>query len=92
MKTIPISPEAKEILELLQQARRENIIVQSPDGSEFILAEIDTFDREIEVTRQNKALMALLDERGKQDQTISLAEAKFLLGIEEPDKNDPETT
>ena len=72
MKTITISQEAKEILELLNQARQENIIVQSPDGSEFILAEIDTFDREIELTRQNKSLMTLLERRAKQNRTIPL--------------------
>ena len=79
MKTIAISQDAKEILELLNQARQENLIVQSPDGSEFILAEIDFFDHEIELTRQNKALMTLLEQRAKQDRTISLEEAKSLL-------------
>ncbi len=92
MKTIAISQDAKEILELLNQARQENLIVQSPDGSEFILAEIDFFDHEIELTRQNKALMTLLEQRAKQDRTISLEEAKSLLGINEPDESGSDTT
>ncbi len=92
MKTIAISQDAKEILELLNQARQENLIVQSPDGSEFILAEIDFFDHEIELTRQNKALMTLLEQRAKQDRTISLEEAKSLLGIDEPDESGSDTT
>ena len=91
MKTIAISQDAKEILELLNQARQENLIVQSPDGSEFILAEIDFFDHEIELTRQNKALMTLLEQRAKQDRTISLEEAKSLLGIDEPDESGSDT-
>ena len=34
------------------------------DGCEFILAEIDDFDREIELSRQNEQLGRLLDSRG----------------------------
>jgi hypothetical protein len=81
MKTIKVSKRARGINALLKQARRENIIVRSPDGSEFILAEIDDFDREIELTRQNKQLMKLLDERARQTQTIPLEEAKVRLGL-----------
>jgi hypothetical protein len=70
--------------ELLQHARRENIIVRSPDGTEFILAEIDDLSREIELTRQNKKFMRLLDRRAKQAKTMSMEEAKAKLGLSEP--------
>ena len=83
MKTIAISKQAKAINHLLKQARQGNIILRSPDGSEFILAEIDDFSREIELTRQNKELMKLLNLRAKQTQTISLEEAKVQLGLVE---------
>ena len=43
---------------------------------EFILAEIDRFNREIELTRHNKALMKLLDSRGKQTKTLKAADVK----------------
>lgn len=43
--------------------------------------EVDDFNREIELTRQNKELMALLDQRGKQTKTIPLDEAKATLGL-----------
>jgi hypothetical protein len=46
------------------------------------LAEIDDFNREIELTRQNKSLMKFLDERGKQNKTIKAAAVKRQLGIE----------
>jgi hypothetical protein len=51
------------------------------DGHEFILTEVDDFDREIELMRQNKELMALLDQRGKQTETIPLDEVKATLGL-----------
>ena len=45
-------------------------------------SEVDDFEREIELTRQNRELMALLDRRAKQAKTLSLAEAKAQLGLD----------
>ena len=82
MKTVTISARAKTITALLRRARRGGLILRSPDGYEFILAEIDDFNREIELTRQNKKLMKLLDERGKQTKTLKAAEVRAQLGLE----------
>ena len=51
-------------------------------GQEFILAEIDGFNLEIELTRHNKALMKLLDSRGKQTKTFKAADVKKQLGLD----------
>ncbi|HEX9665031.1 MAG TPA: hypothetical protein VGA95_00540 [Thermodesulfobacteriota bacterium] len=83
MKTIKISKRSKGINTLLKQARKENLIVRSADGCEFILAEIDDFSREIELTRQNRKLMKFLDLRAKQTKTIPLEEVKAQLGLNE---------
>jgi len=55
---------------------------QNCDGHEFIPAEVDDFDREIALTRQNRALMDLLDRRAKQKKTIPLAEVRSRLGLD----------
>ncbi|CAG0931060.1 hypothetical protein TFLX_01979 [Thermoflexales bacterium] len=81
MKTVTVSARTKTLIELLKQARREGLILRSPDGHEFILAEIDDFDREIELTRKNKKLMKLLDERGRQAKTHSAADVRARLGL-----------
>ena len=81
MKTVTVSSRARGVNALLKQARGANVIIRSGDGSEFILAEIDDFDREIELTRQNKSLMRLLDQRGKSARTVSLSDAKSQLGL-----------
>ena len=83
MKTNKISKRSKGINTLLKQARKENLIVRSADGCEFILAEIDDFSREIELTRQNRKLMKFLDLRAKQTKTIPLEEVKAQLGLNE---------
>ena len=81
MKTVAVSSRAKTIHTLLRKAQRGGLILRSPEGREFILAEIDDFDREIELTRKNKKLMKLLDERAKQTKTISLEEVKMQLAL-----------
>jgi len=81
MKTIKITRRAKTLNALLKRARHENVILQSADGDEFILAEIDDFNREIELTRQNKQLMKLLESRAKEKATISLEETKRRLDL-----------
>jgi len=81
MRTITVSRRARGVNALLKRARRENVILRSPEGEEFILAEIDDFSREIELTRQNRALMKFLDSRAQQTETVSLEEASALLGL-----------
>ncbi|MEH2121852.1 hypothetical protein [Nostoc sp.] len=80
MKTITISEDSAEIRALLEQARSKDVIVRLADGSEFILSAVDDFDVEVAQTRRNEKLMALLDERAKQTQTIPFDEVKRRLG------------
>ena len=81
MKTIPVSKRSRVINVLLKRARRENVILRSADGKEFLLAGLDDFDREIELARGNKALMRLLDARARQSQALSLGTVKTQLRI-----------
>ncbi len=83
MKTITVSRRARSVHALLARARRENVILRSPEGDEFILAEVDDFNREIELARQNRRLMKFLNARARQPKTVSLGEAKTLLGLTE---------
>lgn len=81
MKTVAVPPQAADVNALLDQARDDELLVRTADGSEFLLTAIDEFDREIARTRQNAKLMALLDERAKQSKTIPLDEVKRQLGL-----------
>jgi len=82
MRIVNIPIHAKTVTSLLKKAQRGGLILRSPDGLEFILAEIDDFNREIELTRQNKSLMKLLDARGKQTKTFKTADVKKQLGLD----------
>jgi hypothetical protein len=55
-----------------------------PEGREFVLAELDDFDREIELVRQNDALMALLRARTNDEPVHSLSEARKVLIEQDP--------
>jgi hypothetical protein len=81
MKTIRVSRRSKTLNALLRQAQHSNLILRTADGLEFILAEIDDFDHEIELARQNKELMEFLEQRAKQIKTVSAAEARVRLGL-----------
>ena len=81
MRTIAVSSRARTLNALLRRARKENIILRALDGHEFVLAEIDDFNREIELTRQNHKLMKLLDQRGREKATISLADARQKMDV-----------
>jgi hypothetical protein len=82
MKTVTVSRRAKGITDLLKQARRQNLILRAPDGHEFVLAEVDDFGREIELTRRNKQFMEFLDRRARQTKTVPADEVKAALGVE----------
>ncbi len=82
MKTMTISMQDNVIFELLQKAIQGGLILQYPDGREFVLAEIDDFAHEIELIRNNAELMKLLDDRGKQTVTVKFEDAVAQLGLE----------
>ena len=81
MKTITLSSQSTEVSALLEQARHEDVIVQTPDGEVFMLTAVDDFDWEIARTRQNARLMAFLDARARQTATIPLDEVTRQLGL-----------
>jgi hypothetical protein len=81
VKTVAVPPQAAEINALLEQARDDELLVRTADGSEFLLTAVDESDQEIARTRQNAKLMSLLDERAKQAKTIPLDEVKRQLGL-----------
>ncbi len=81
MRIVTIPETSGELIALLEQARDEDVILRLDNGSEFLLSAMDDFDHEISRTRRNEKLMALLDERAKQTQTIPQEEVKRQLGF-----------
>jgi len=96
MKTIKVSPRSKKVNELLKIAQRADLILQSADGAQYVLARVtnmqafyvgrsDDFDEEISTTRKNKRLMKFLGERAtkaKSQKGIPLEVVKKELGLD----------
>ena len=76
MKVIDLSASRPTLAKLLELAGEENIVLKTPEGREFFLAEMDDFSGEISRTRQNKELMQLLDDRSRETATFTLSEVR----------------
>ena len=82
MKTIDVSAASPTLSEVLQFADEGAVMLRTPDGREFLVAEVDDFEIEISRVRQNEELMQFLAERSKETKTYSLSEARKLLDLE----------
>ncbi len=74
MKSINLATEKLTLKRLLQLAGEQNIVLRTPEGRAFVLAEIDDFADEVARTARNESLMELLDERSREAPAYSLEE------------------
>ena len=82
MKMIKVTENSLNLEAILNLASKENILLETLEGREFVLAEIKNFDREVELTRQNQELMNFLDERSREQKTLTLNQVRQQLGLE----------
>lgn len=82
MKVVNLEKSAPTVKQLISFARKQNVLLRTAEGQEFVLAEIDDFAQEVSLVRRNKDLMRLLAKRSKEKETYSLAEVKQRLGLE----------
>jgi hypothetical protein len=76
MKAIEVSASTPTLTEVLQLASEDNVILKTPEGLQYVLAEIDDFAEEVEAVLQNKALLQLLDERSRETTTYTLSQVR----------------
>jgi hypothetical protein len=81
MKTVKVTESVTNLSEVLDLASEENVILETVDGREFIVAELDDFEGEIKLIRQNKELMKFLEERSKETKTFTLDQVKEQLNL-----------
>ena len=74
MKTIDLKKEKVDLDAVIKIARREPVLLVTPDGKEFCIAEADDFDREVEALRGSQAFQRFLDERSASRKRIPLEE------------------
>jgi hypothetical protein len=57
------------------------MIINTQQGKQFVLAELDDFELEVEQLKNSKDFTAFLDQRSKQRGTTSIEELRSDLGI-----------
>lgn len=81
MKTNELEAESPTLEDLLERADQESLLLRTTDGREFVLAEVDDLSVEIEQIRRNPDLVEFLDERSRSRASVSLSDARRLLGL-----------
>jgi hypothetical protein len=84
MKAIDLSTTTPTLAEILDLAGEDNVILRTPEGRQFVLAEIDDFGDEVERTGRNKALARLLGERSAEKATLSVDQVRQQLRGKKP--------
>ena len=86
MKTLEITDRRRDLRPLLELASEENLVLTTPGGRQFVLAEIDDFEEEVRLVRENADLMAFLKARSKGSVRLTEAELRKRLGLRSPSK------
>jgi Holliday junction resolvase-like predicted endonuclease len=79
MKVIDLSRKVPALPRLLKLAGKEDLILKTSDGHEFLLAQVEDRDEEIDAIARNKKLVEFLRRRSREKATLSLAEVRARL-------------
>jgi len=82
MKTVNLEKEKLDLRDVINLARKEPVLLVTPDGKEFCIAEADDFEKEVEALRESQAFQKFLDERSSCTQRIPLEEIEEDIGHE----------
>jgi len=89
MKTVDLTSIVDAVEELLDLATDDGVLLRLPDGKIFLLRSvsdedegIDDFADEIARTRQNQALMDLLDTRAQEQPRFTAEQARRRLELD----------
>ncbi|RJP32218.1 MAG: hypothetical protein C4527_06430 [Candidatus Omnitrophota bacterium] len=74
MKTIDLKDELLQLNDLIDLARKEPVLLLSPDGKEFLISEADNFEKEVETLRASHSFQNFLDIRTASKHRIPLEE------------------
>ena len=82
MKTIDLAAVAAPTLnDVLTLAEGDDVIVRTPGGREFVVAEVDDLAGEIEAIRRNPSLMEFLAKRAKEKGKYTLDDVRRQLEV-----------
>jgi len=89
MKTVKVEEEKLDLHDVIKLALKEPVVLLTADGKEFVLAEADDFEREVEALRGSQAFQRFLEERSKSASRVSLEEIEAEIDREIPTQRKP---
>lgn len=89
MKTIDLEKEKMDLAAVIKIARREPVLLLTPDGKEFCIAEANDFEKEVEALRGSQAFQKFLDERSASTRRIPLEDIEAEIEKELAMKREP---
>ena len=72
MKTVDLAQQKLDLETVIGIARQEPVLILTPDGREFCLAEADDFEREVQALRESREFQSFLDKRSECKMRIPL--------------------
>jgi hypothetical protein len=81
MKVIELGQSQPTLDEVMGQAKEEPLVLRKPDGSVFILSQVDDFDVEVELLKNRPDFMAFLRGLSQEQATISLQDLRKELDL-----------
>ncbi len=76
MKVIELEPGRTTLDEVIGLAKHELVVLRRPDGSVFALSQVDDFDVEVELLKNNPEFMAFMKQLSKEPASISLQDLR----------------
>ena len=81
MTVIELSETHPTLDEVIGLAKDGVVVLRKPDGSAFALAQLDDFEVEVEILRNNPDFLSFLRQLSREDASISLEDLRKELAL-----------
>ena len=81
MKTVMPSRELPSLQELLDMAQSDNVLLHTEDGREYLIAELDDFEKEVELVSKHPELRAFLAQRSQEKERVPFDQVMKEFGL-----------
>jgi hypothetical protein len=81
MKVIELGYSHPTLDEVMGQAKEGPLVLRKPDGTVFILSQVDDFDAEVELLKNRPDFMSFLRGLSRDETTISLQDLRKELDL-----------
>jgi hypothetical protein len=81
MKVVELGNKPRTLDEVMGLAEEELVVLRRPDGSVFALSQVDDFDVDVQLLKNNPDFMAFLTQLSQQKASLSLEDLRKELAL-----------